>query len=371
MNEDKAIRYQRLRRRASVAGTVLSGTLLVVLLASGASVRLREAVAEAAGGGFVLTVAGYVAVLALLSEALQLPLAYYRGVTIERRFGLSTERVGQWWSVHLKSGAVAFVVGLGVVLLIWTLLRWTPAYWWLAAAACASVMLVVFAQLAPVVLLPLFYDCRPVERPELTARLVALAERAGTRVLDVVEWRLGDRTRKANAALTGIGRTRRILVSDTLLAEHSDDEVEVVVAHELGHHAHHDIWRGIALETLLLGLGFYVTDRAMTALSGTLALAGKDDIAALPLLLLSAGFVSLVLLPVSNAASRAHERRADRFALAMTRNPGAFVTAMRRLGDRNLSELHPSRLAQVFFHTHPPVAARIAAAERWTPPAGS
>ena len=370
MNEDKATRYQRSRRRASVVSTLLTGILLVVLLASGASVRLREAVAVAVGGGFVLTVAGYVLVLALLSEALQLPLSYYRGVTLERRFGLSTESVGQWWSAHLRSGGVALVVGLGVVLLIWTLLLWLPAYWWLVAAACASVLLVVFAQLAPVVLLPLFYDCRPLERPELIARLMALAERAGARVLDVVEWRLGDRTRKANAALTGIGRTRRILLSDTLLEEHSDDEVEVVVAHELGHHAHLDIWRGIALETALLGLGFYLTDRALTALGGSLGLADKDDIAALPLLLLSAGLVSLLLLPVSNAASRAHERRADRFALAVTRNPWAFVTAMRRLGDRNLSEPRPSRLAQVFFYTHPPVAARIAVAERWTPPAG-
>jgi STE24 endopeptidase len=368
MNEDKATRYQRLRRRASVAGTALSGALLVGLLVSGASVRLRETVTEAVGGGFVLTVAGYVAVLALASETLQLPLAYYCGVTLERRFGLSREPVRQWWSGHLRAGGLALGLGLAIVLLVWSFLRFTPDYWWIAAATCASVLLVVFAQLAPILLLPFFYDCRPLQRPELTSRLVALAEQAGTQVLGVFEWRLGDRTRKANAALAGMGRTRRILVSDTLLAEHSNDEVEVVVAHELGHHAHHDIWRGIALETVLLGLGFYLTDRALTLLSEPLGLAGKADIAGLPLLLLSAGFVSLGLLPVSNAASRADERRADRYALALTRNPGAFVTTMRRLGERNLSEAHPSRLAELFFHTHPPVAARIADAERWTPP---
>jgi len=368
VNEDKATRYQRLRRRASLAGTALSGALLAGLLVSGVSVRLRETVAEATGGSFVLTVAGYVVALVLLSEVLELPLAYYRGVTLERRFGLSTEAIGHWWGNQLKAGLVGLVFGVGAALGVWGLLRVLPEYWWLVAAAGASAVLVVVAHLAPVLLLPLFYDFRPLEeRPELTARLTALAGRAGTRVLGVFEWRLGDRTRKANAALTGIGSTRRILLSDTLLAEHSDDEIEVIVAHELGHHAHHDIWRGIALETVLLGLGFYLTDLALEAFAGPLGLAGKDDIAALPLLLLSAGAVSLLLLPLSNAASRAHERGADRYALSMTRNPAAFISAMRRLGDRNLSEPHPSTLAQVLFYTHPPVAARIAAAERWTP----
>jgi STE24 endopeptidase len=368
MNEDKATHYQRLKRRASVASTILSATLLVALLVSGISVRLREIVAEAVGGGFILTISGYVVVLALLSEALQLPMAYYRGVTLERRFGLSTQHRRQWWSDRFRSSTVIFVLGFAAVLLLWSLLRWVPVYWWLVGAACTSVLLIVFAYLAPVLLLPLFYDCRPLQHSELSARLVALAERAGTRVLGVFEWRLGDRTRKANAALTGLGRTRRILLSDTLLLEHSNDEVEVVVAHELGHHVHHDIGGGIALETALLGTGFYLTDRALTALSDTLGLTGKDDVAALPLLLLFTGFVSLVLLPVSNAVSRAYERRADQYALAMTRNPVAFVTAMRRLGDRNLSEPYPSKFAQLFFCTHPPVSARITAAQCWTPP---
>jgi STE24 endopeptidase len=368
MNEDKATRYQRLRRRASVAATAMSSVFLVVLLAAGWSVRLREVVSGLVGGSFFLTVAGYVVLLALASEGLQLPLAYYRGVTLERRFGVSSEPIAQWWSAHLRSGVVVLVLGLLAALLLWFLLRWTPEYWWLLAAVSASLLLVVMAGLAPVLLLPFFYECRPLQRPELASRLVALAERAGAKVHGVFEWRMGERTRRGNAALTGLWRTRRILLSDTLLAEHSDEEVEVVVAHELGHQVHHDIWRGIALEATLLGLGFYLTDQALVAFGEVLGFAGKDDIAALPLLLLSAGSVSLTLLPLSNAAARAHERRADRYALSVTRNPDAFVTAMRRLGERNLADPRPSWLAEVLFHTHPTVAARIAAAERWTPP---
>ena len=369
MNEDKATRYHRLRRRVAVGSAGLSAVWLLGLLVTGGSARLREVAAGFAGGGLTATVATYAVLLGLATEALHLPVAWYRGIVLERRLGLSTERASRWWADQARAGAVALVLGLPAVLALYGLLAWLPDRWWLAAAAGAALALVVLVHAAPVVLLPLFYDCRPLDRPALAARLTALAGRAGARVVGVFEWRLGDRTRKANAALLGLGRTRRILVSDTLLAEHSDDEVEVVVAHELGHHAHHDLWRGMALEALRLGVAFYVADLALAMLAGPLGLAGKADVAGLPIMLLAIGAVSAVLQPVANVASRAHERRADRYALAMTQNPDAFISAMRRLGDRNLAEPHPSHLAQVLFHTHPPVADRIAAARRWTPPA--
>ena len=181
--------------------------------------------------------------------------------------------------------------------------------------------------------------------------------------MGVFEWRLSDKTKKANAALAGIGQTRRIIISDTLLAEHSDDEIEVILAHELAHHVHRDIWKGIALETALIALGFYLADRVLARFAGSFGLMGKGDVAALPLLLLGAGAVSLALMPVANAFSRAHERSADRYALEMTRNVSAFVSAMKRLGAQNLAEEHPSKIVQWLFYSHPPVRERIAAAQ--------
>jgi STE24 endopeptidase len=223
----------------------------------------------------------------------------------------------------------------------------------------------VLAQLAPVLLLPLFYRFTPLDRPALVDRLVSLAQRAGARVVGVFEWRLSDRTRKANAALTGIGRTRRIILSDTLLAEHSDDEIEVILAHELAHHVFHDIWSGLALETVLITVGFFLADRILTLFSTSFGLQGKTDVAALPLLVLTAGAVSLALLPLFNAYSRSHERRADRYALEMTRNVPAFISAMKRLAAQNLAEDQPSRLVEILFYTHPPIGARVAAARSW------
>ena len=365
-NEDKATRYHRLQRRASVASAAASVLFLCLFLVSGGSAMVREAAARLAGGWFHLTVALYVLAVAILHEVIELPFAFYQGVTLERRYGLSTETTAHWWRDHLKAWTLSLVFTAAAAIITWSLIRWSPDRWWLAAAVTFAVILVLLAQLAPVLLLPLFYDVRPLERrPELAARLCALAERARTPVLGVFEWRLSDRTRKGNAALAGIGRTRRILISDTLLAEHSDDEVEVILAHELAHHVHYDIWSGIAFETALIVLGFYIADVVLTGFSGSFGLTGKTDIAALPLLVLSMGGVSLALVPVANALSSAHERRADRYALQITRNSDAFVTAMKRLASQNLAEEEPSRLVELLFHSHPPTNARIAAAREW------
>jgi STE24 endopeptidase len=364
-NEEKAARYHRLRRRAGLAGTAFGALFLILLLVTGWSADVREFARVAAGSSFTFTVVVYVVVIAILSEVVQLPLAFYEGVTLERRYGLLTQTTARWWIDRFKAGAVGLVVAVGGTLIVWWLLRWSPERWWLMAALSFAAVLVVLAQLAPVLLLPIFYRFKPLDRPALAARLVALAGRAGAPVVGVYEWQLSDRTRKANAALTGIGRTRRILLSDTLLTEHSDDEIEVVLAHELAHHVHYDIWKGIALEAGLLVLGFYLADRVLEASIGRFGIAAKDDIAGLPLLLLAGGAVSLLLLPVTNAVSRVHERRADRYALDMTRNTAAFISGMRRLAAQNLAEERPSRWVEILYHSHPSTAARVDAARAW------
>ena len=368
MNEDKATRYQRARRWASVSGTVLAATWLLLLMVMGWSTWLREVAETLAGPSFVLTVICYVILVAVLSEAVQLPLAFYQGVILERRYALSTQTTTRWWIDRLKAGGLGLAFAVTGGLVVWSLLRWSPDYWWLVASLYFACFLVVLAQVGPVLLLPVFYTFKPLQRPTLVARLVRLAERAGARVLGVFEWQLGDRTRKANAALTGIGRTRLILLSDTLLAEHSDDEIEVVLAHELAHHVHHDIWKALALEAVLILLGFYLADLVLGAAVGHFGLAGRDDIAGLPLLILAGGAVSLALLPLANALSRAHERRADRYALEMTGNAQAFASAMRRLAIQNLAEDRPSKLVEILFYSHPPVAARLEAARARTHP---
>ena len=369
MNEDKATRYHRLKRRASILSLLWSVLLLAGLAWTGASVWLgRAASATAArlvpaGWSEGVAVFVYVVLLSLLHEAGSLPLGFQGGFLLERRYGLSTESLGAWALDQAKALGLGIVLGGGLASVLYAIIRVAPGRWWLPAGLLCSALIVGLANVAPLVLLPLFYSIKPIARDALGARLVTLASRAGARVLGVYEWGLGDKTRKANAALTGLGSSRRILISDTMLASYSDDEIEVVLAHELAHHVHGDIWRGIALESALVLAGFWLAARALAVVVEPLGLSGPADPAGLPVLLLAAGAVSLLAVPASHALSRAYERRADRFALELTKNPGAFVSAMKRLGAQNLAEEDPSRLVQWLFHSHPPMAERIAAAQ--------
>jgi STE24 endopeptidase len=178
----------------------------------------------------------------------------------------------------------------------------------------------------------------------------------------VYEWGLGEKTRRANAALVGMGRSRRILLSDTLLAQYTDDEIEVILAHELGHYAHRDIRNDLLLEAALMTMSFAAAALALHWLSFPLRLGGPADVAGLPLLLIVAGFMSLLARPALNARSRRNEQRADRFALTLTERPDAFVSAMRRLAAQNMAEERPSAATLWLFHTHPPFEQRIQAA---------
>ena len=355
MNEDKASRYHRQKRTTGIVSLVWGVFLLVVLLLTGASAALRTL-----ARGHVLP---YVVLLSLANEVVALPLGFYSGFVLERRYGLSNETLGAWLLDQAKSFAIGIVLGGGAALVVYWCIDVTPDRWWLLAGAVFALLIVGLTNLAPVLLLPLFYSVRPLSRDDLRARLLALAERAGARVLGAYEWGLGEKTKKANAALAGVGGTRRILVSDTMLAQYSDDEIEVVLAHELAHHVHGDIWKGIAFESALILAGFYLASRVLQAVAAPLGLQGPADVAGLPLLLLAAGAVSLVMVPIAHAMSRAFERSADRFALHLTRNPSAFISAMRRLGAQNLAEEHPSKIVQWLFYSHPPLAERIAAAE--------
>jgi STE24 endopeptidase len=300
--------------------------------------------------------------LVALHELVTLPASFYRSYILERRYELSTQSMREWAKDHLKGVALTLAFALVAAHVVYTLIAWSPNYWWIAAAVAAAITTIVLTRLAPVLLLPLFYKFKPLERPELTARLADLSTRAGVPVLGVYEWGLGAKTRRANAALTGSGRTRRILLSDTLLSEYTDEEIEVILAHEMAHHVHHDIRNALVLEFVLLLAAGYAAAVALNAWWGALGLTEASDPAGMPLLLLAAGAVMLAATPLVNAFSRANERKADRFALQVTRGREPFVSAMRRLGAQNLAEETPSRLAVWLFHTHPPVEERIAAA---------
>lgn len=360
MNEDKAARYHRLKRRAEVASLLWTAAMLAGLVLSGVHLRLRDA---AEGLLPVAPVLAFVVLLSLLNEIGSLPIGFYSGFLVERRYGLSNERLAAWLADQAKSLGIAVLLGAPAAAVIYWTIRLSPSNWWLPAGLVFAAIIVALTNLAPVLLLPVFYSVKPLAREDLRARLLSLAERAGARVLGAYEWGLGEKTRKANAALTGLGSTRRILVSDTMLEAYSDDEIEVVLAHELAHHVHGDIWKGMAFESALVLAGFYLGSVVLARFAPMTGLRSVADVAGLPLLLLAAGGLSLLAVPLALAMSRRFERSADRFAIQLTGNPSAFVSAMRRLAAQNLAEDDPSRIVQWLFYSHPPIRERLAAAQ--------
>lgn len=312
-----------------------------------------------------MVVALYVLALSVLIDLAVLPFSFYKGFLLERRYGLATETMNHWVRDRLKEAAIGLAFAEAGAMFVYATLRHWPAAWWIVSGVGYSVVLIGLVNLAPVVLLPLFYRFKPLDKIALRDRLTSLAAKAGTSILGVYEWTLGDRTKRANAVLTGIGNTRRILLSDTLLAEYSDDEIEVILAHELAHHVHGDIWSAVAGDAILAFAGFYAGHLMLRVAVPFLGLQAASDPAGVPILLMAAGALGLAVKPLMNAVSRSHERRADNYALTLTNNPSAFLSAMRRLGQQNLAEANPSRLVQVFFYTHPPIKDRLRAAQDW------
>jgi STE24 endopeptidase len=375
MNEDRASRYHRLKRRAVLASTAAAAAWLLLLLYSGSAVGLaRWADTLAATLALPLLplrraipIILFVGVIGFGHELIVLPFSLYRTFVLDRRYGLSSEPLGAWAKDHLKAVLLGLFLTIASAAAVSTTMHLTRTWWWALSAAIFAAAGVLVARLAPIVVMPLFYRFRPLDRDALRDRLLTLSERAGVAVLGAFEWGLGAKTTRANAALVGLGRTRRILLSDTLLKDFTDDEIEVILAHEIGHHVHRDIWSALAVESVTLLLSLLAAHVVVGRFGAVFGIADPTELSALPLIALAAGGVSLLLTPAGYAWSRHHERRADRFALTITARPAAFISAMRRLGVQNLADERPSAATFWFFHTHPTIDERIEAAKRFLP----
>jgi STE24 endopeptidase len=352
--------YHRWQLRLGLLRMLLTAGYLAALLATGAAARLRDLL-SAWTAHWWLAVPVAVTVLAAGHQLLTLPLAWLGGLELPRRYGLSHESLSLWLRDRVKGALIGGSLAVAGVLVVYALLRSTP-WWWLWAAAAFSAGYTLLAFVMPVWLVPLFYRLTPLAEGDLRARLLRLADRARVPAVGVWIADQSRRSRTANAAVTGLGRTRRILVFDTLVNRFEPEEVEAVLAHELGHHVAGDVWRGLAVQSAVTLAALWVADRVFDAAAGALGLSGPSDIAGLPLLGLVTMAVSLITLPVINGWSRRAETRADDFALRLTGLPEPFIGAMERLADLNLSERDPHFLKELVLHSHPSVGRRIARA---------
>lgn len=360
----EARRYNRVRRWLGIADFVLGLVFLLVLLVTGWSGSLRDIAYRIGLNNYSLSLFFYLLLLLAISRVLGSGLDYY-GYRIERRYKLSNQKFRSWAWDECKGFLVGLVLGAIVVELLYFTIRQWPQNWWLLAWALFMVLFVVMAQLAPVVLFPIFYKFEPLDDEELRRRLVVLSERAGTRVRGVYRWRLSEKSKKANAALTGLGATRRIILADTLLDQYTPDEIEAVLAHELGHHVHRHILKSMLVQAAITFVGFFLANWTLHYAIDHHMFEELSDFANLPLLALVSVVLSFLLMPALNAYSRYNERQADRYAFESIATIGPFISSMNKLADQNLAERTPSKWVEWFFHSHPSISRRLEAARTW------
>jgi STE24 endopeptidase len=361
-------RYNRMHRWLEVSDFALGLAFLLVLLLTGWNGVLRDWAYRAAFQNYTLSVFFYVFLLMLAGKLLGIWLDYY-GLRLERRFQLSNQKTRAWLWDEVKGFLVGLVLAGVVAELLYFTIRESPQHWWLIAWGMFMALFIVMAQLAPLILFPIFYKFEPLENEDLKERLVRLSERAGTKVRGIYKWNLSEKSKKANAALTGLGATRRIILADTLLDHYSAEEIEAVLAHELGHHVHRHILKSIFVQAGITLFGFWAANYVLhLSIEEWGMFDTLSDFSNLPLLVLLATVLSIVLMPAMNAYSRFNERQADRYAFESIRSVQPFISSMNKLAAQNLAERTPSRWVEWLFHSHPAISRRVAAAEAWRRP---
>jgi len=346
-------------RQLSLIESAIAGLILLVLVFGGVSAKLSYFLPFPQPWASAL----YFTILAVGLGIILMPLTYYQGFVLPRRFGLLHQKFSAWLADRAKASAMGFALGLALVILVYWLLDRFPDIWWLWAAIFLFLLSLLLTRLTPNLLLPIFFKLEPLGDVGLKRRLMKLAKRAQAPILGVFTINLSSKGTTANAMFAGLGRTRRIILTDTLLQKYTPDEIEVILAHELGHHLHKDIPKLIAVQAAMILLGLYMSNVVLRASIIPFGFQGIADVAAFPLLLLSIAAFSLIITPITNAYSRYVETSADVAALELSGNPQAFVAAMTRLTNQNLSVATPSRCVELLFYDHPPYTKRVSLAK--------
>jgi STE24 endopeptidase len=356
-SRDKA--YNAIKLRLSIADIVLNLVIIAILAFSGISPLLVDFLSRYISNDYLLFFLFVTAVGALYS-VLGFPFEFYGGYVIEHRFDLSNQTVSAWLIEKIKGAAIGIVVGVPVAMVFYVFLKLTGWLWWLWFSLFIFFISVFLARIAPVIIFPIFYKFRELESVEIRERITRLLEGQGISIRGIYSFNLSKDTKKANAGFTGLGRSKRIILSDTLIERFTPGEIAVVFAHEMGHYKKRHIVKSIVLGSASIFISFFLCGELHRMTLEAMGYAHVYEIAAIPVLFLYLSLFSLVTMPLSNALSRMYEREADRYALDITRDRAAFISTMEKLADMNLADRDPNPVTEFMFYSHPSIKKRIA-----------
>lgn len=361
---ERAKAYQKKRQFLRLFELAYTPAILLMTVLFPVSLFLKSLAVHMTGTPYAV-VAVYFLLYSLYMVIFETPLAFYSGYHIERQFGLSNHTPASWRVDFLKRISLSFVLSLGLVEALYFLIWNFQDHWWIFAWAGFAVISYVLGKIFPTFIVPLFYRYGKVENEDLKKRIFDLSLRYGLPIENVYAINLSRTTKKANAAFMGMGKTKRVVLSDTLLENFTSDEIESVVAHELGHFKHRDIWKQLAWGVTTSFIGFWIVFKSLNPAARSLGFEGAGDMAALPLIFLVFFAFHLVMMPLENGFSRILERAADRFALKAFPQTGAFISCMDKLATVNLADRDPHPLVEWFFYDHPAIDKRIRMAREY------
>ncbi|MCX6142400.1 MAG: M48 family metallopeptidase [Ignavibacteriales bacterium] len=357
-SEATAKHYAKIKLIASLMGSVLFFVLSLALVATGTTVAFESFVRSYVSNDY-LALLGFAALLGLAEMALTAPLQFYSAFYLEHKYNLSNQTFRAWLWEGFKGFLVSVPITLPLLLALFFCLKSFGSMWWLPVGSVLFFFSVVLARLAPVLIFPLFYTFKPLPDGELRSIILGLCQSVGMSVKGVYVFDMSKSTKKANAAFTGIGKSKRIILGDTLVANFRNDEIESVFAHELGHYKLKHLWMMLGIGTVSSFLGLSLTAQAYELSLPWFGFASIDQLAALPLLALWLGVYSFLASPLTNAISRSHERAADRYAISLTNNGEAFANALQKLARINLADVSPHPVVEFLFHSHPSIEKRV------------
>jgi STE24 endopeptidase len=367
MNEERkklAKKYERIKLIVGISEGVVSIVLLFLFVSLGWSKKLELFVNSYTVNPY-LSLLLFVLFIGAISQLLSFPIEYFFGFRLEHKFDLSNQTFFKWIFEDIKSVAVGIILGFPILLLFYWLLR-TFEFWWFWLGCGVLIYSVLLAQIAPVLILPLFYKFKPLENESVKNRVLNLCDRIGFKVSGVFSFDMSKNTKKANAAFTGLGKTKRIILGDTLLSGFSEDEIETVFAHELGHYKNGHIKKNIFFSVISTFTGLFIISTIYKISVTSFGFTSIYQLGALPLLAIISGILGTLTKPIGSYISRKFEFEADKFALTTTRNFDSFKSTMEKLAFQNLSDDEPNKFVEFWFHSHPSVKRRIEQAEKYS-----
>lgn len=357
MEQTTAKRYKRQKLILSISEGVISFIFILVILFSGFSEQLEDFVYHFTVNDY-LALFGFIFILGIMSAIITFPIGFYKDYLLEHKYQLSNQNLRQYFWEKTKGLLISLPIILVLVSIFYFVLKNYPGNWWLIMGTVIVVFSVVLSRLAPTLIFPLFYKFSKLENAALKNKIENLCDAVGMKLDGLFQFDMSKNTKKANAAFIGIGKSKRIILGDTLLENLTDDEILAVLAHELGHFKLKHIWKGMAIGIALNYLGLYLVDLVYSNLYHHFGEI-KYSLAGLPMIVLLLTLFGLITGPVSNILSRKHERQADDFAVKLVKTSATLKTGLDKLSKQNLGDENPHPAVEFLFYSHPSTKKRI------------